>query len=406
MSSAKCKVQNGKWKAVRASPDGNAPTRATILHFPLCTLHFALLLTLCLPLAAFADAGYVSVPDLARQCGLQYKDMTDGMVHAGRLTGKDIKVLLFAGVQSITINGVSVTLAHPVRWNGAALEVPQEAADLISGKTELPAPAESPEAQTHEPAQTSAPTLPRVRTLSAARKVVIDPGHGGDDTGTPARFGNLCEKQIALEVALAVGEHLRSQGVTVIFTRTTDVRPSLEERADLANRENPDLFISIHVNADARRELRGATVYYPAAGALGDHPALLDRARAAVADGEIKPAVFGADGPVGDTALLAVTEAAFESNRARSIQAARCLLRELAPVTGLIEHDNGLVEDYRSIHVLRETHCPAILIETDFLSNRESERKLNTAPYRAAIAQAISKGLMTFLLEPDEGTAP
>ncbi|MGD1002474.1 MAG: N-acetylmuramoyl-L-alanine amidase [Candidatus Brocadiia bacterium] len=362
-----------------------------------------LLLTLCLPLAAFAEAGYVSVLDLAREFGLQYKDMTDGAVHAGRLTGKDIKVVLFADVQSITINGVSVALAHPVRWNGATLEVPEEAADLITGKTEPPARTDSL-ATPPQPVLTA--PLRRTRTLSGARKVVIDPGHGGDDTGTPARLGNLNEKQIALEVALAVGAHLRSQGVTVIFTRTTDVRPSLEERADLANRENPDLFVSIHVNADARKELRGATAYYPAARALDSHPAILDRARAAVEDHEIRPALFGADGPVGNTALLAVTEAAFESNRSRSIEAGRCVLRELAPVTGLIEHDNGLVEDYRSIHVLRETHCPAVLIEMDFLSNRMSERKLNTQAYRTAIAQAISEGLMTFLSEPEEGTAP
>jgi len=357
-----------------------------------------LLLTLCLPLAAFADAGYVSVLDLARDCGLQYKDMTDGTVHAGRLTGKDIKVVLFADVQGITINGVSVALAHPVRWNGAALEVPEEAADLITGKTEMPARPDTVE--------TPAPPLRRARMLSVARKVVLDPGHGGDDTGTPARFGNLNEKEIALEVALAVGAHLRSQGVTVLFTRTTDVRPSLDERTDLANRENPDLFVSIHVNADARKELRGATAYYPAARALGDHPAILDRARAAVADHEITPASFGADGPVGNTALLAVAEAAFESNRARSIEAGRCVLRELAPVTGLIERENGLVEDFRSIHVLRETHCPAVLVEMDFMSNRFSERKLNTQAYRTAIAQAISEGLMTFLSEPEEGTAP
>jgi N-acetylmuramoyl-L-alanine amidase len=363
-----------------------------------------LLLTLCLPLAAFADAGYFSVLDLARERGLQYKDMSDGAVHAGRLTGKDIKVVLFADVRSITINGVSVALAHPVRWSGGTLEVPEEAVVLIAGKAEAPAWTDSLETQ--EPAQTPTPPLRRARTLSVARKIVMDPGHGGDDTGTPARCGDLSEKQIALEVALAVGEHLRSQGVTVIFTRTTDVRPSLEERADLANHENPDLFISIHVNADARKELRGATVYYPAARALGNHPAILDRARAAVANNEIRPAIFGADGVVGNTALLAVTEAAFESNRSQSIEAARCVLNELAPVTGVIEHENGLVEDYRSIHVLRETHCPAILVEMDFLSNRVSERKLNTSAYRTAIAQAISEGLMTFLSEPEEGSTP
>jgi N-acetylmuramoyl-L-alanine amidase len=359
-----------------------------------------LLLMFCLPLGAFADAGYVSVPDLAQQHGLQYTDLTDGTVHAGRLTGKDIKVFLFADVRSITVNGVSTTLAHPVRWNGAALEVPEEAVGLITGKTDMPAAPDSVE--TPAPA----PALRRAWTLPAARKVVIDAGHGGDDPGTQARYGNLDEKEIALEVALAVGARLRNQGVTVLFTRTTDVRPSLEERADLANRENPDLFVSIHVNADARKYLRGATAYYPAAGALGSHLAILDRARAAVQNHEIKPAVFGADGPVGRTALLAVAETAFESNRARSIEAGRCILRELAPVTGLIERENGLIEDFRSIHVLRETHCPAILVETDFLSNRISERKLNVSAYRTAIAQAISEGVMAFLSEPAEGAAP
>jgi N-acetylmuramoyl-L-alanine amidase len=358
---------------------------------------FLLLLAFCLPPAAFAEVGYVSVLDLAREQGLEYKDLSDGAVHAGKLTGKDITVLLFADVRSITINGVSAELAQPVRWNGAALEVPEEAVGLITGKTRLPGSLEAPP---------PAPALRRTWTLPSARKVVIDPGHGGDDTGTPARYGSLSEKEIALDVALAVGAYLRKQGVTAIFTRTTDVRPSLEERADLANRENPDLFISIHVNADVRKELRGATVYYPAAGAVGSHPAILDRARNAVENGEVTPALFGAEGPVGRTALLAVAEAAFESNRARSIEAARCILRELAPVTGLIEHGNGLVEDFRSIHVLRETRCPAILVEMDFMSNRVSERKLNTSAYRAAIGQAISEGLMEFLSEREEGTAP
>jgi N-acetylmuramoyl-L-alanine amidase len=399
VKSEKCKIIARGRAHIRAKPD---PLH--IFHFPLSTfrsaLHFALLLTLLLPLAAFADAGYVSVLDLAREHGLQYKDMSEGDVHAGRLTGKDIKVILFADARSITINGVSAVLARPVRWNGATLEAPEEAVSLIAGNAELPARTDS------DSVATPAPPLRHIRTRPAAAKVVIDPGHGGHDTGTPARYGNLDEKEIALDVALAVGAQLQRQGVTVVFTRTTDVYPELQERAGLANRENPDLFISIHVNADARKDLRGATAYYPAAGALGSHLAILDRARAAVRNHEINPSSFGADGPVGRTALLAVTEAAFESNRARSIEAARCILRNLTPVTGHIERDNGLVEDFRSIHVLRETHCPAILVELDFLSNRISERKLNTSACRAAIAQAISEGLMTYLSESEEGTAP
>ncbi len=97
MQSAKWKMESGSDFARRERADARDDSAFSTLHF-----HFALLLTLCLPLAAFADAGYVSVPDLARQYGLQYKDMSDGVVHAGKLTGKDIKVLLFADVRSIT----------------------------------------------------------------------------------------------------------------------------------------------------------------------------------------------------------------------------------------------------------------------------------------------------------------
>ena len=130
-----------------------------------------------------------------------------------------------------------------------------------------------------------------------------------------------------------------------------------------------------------------------------------ERRRRPTGRSAIRMARYGGSA-VGRTALLAVTEAAFESNRSRSIEAARCVLQDLDPVTGHIERNNGLMEDFRSLHVLRETHCPAILVEMDFLSNRTSERKLNTSAYRSAIARAISEAIMTYLSESEEGTAP
>ena len=230
-----------------------------ILHFLL------LLLTFCLPLAAFADAGYVSVPDLAQRARLavQGHDRRRGprrQAHGQRPQSRPLRRRAEHHDQR-RLRRAGASRALERRRPGGA------------GGSRRPDHRQNGTARRDRTAvETPAPRVEAAWTLSGARKVVIDPGHGGDDTGTPARFGNLDEKEIALEVALAVGAHLRSQGVTVLFTRTTDVRPSLEERADLANRENPDLFISIHVNADARKELRGATAYYPAAGALGSHP--------------------------------------------------------------------------------------------------------------------------------------
>ena len=221
----------------------------------------------------------------------------------------------------------------------------------------------------------------------------------------------LEEKEVALEVALAVGATLEKHGVTVVYTRRRDVFVELEDRTALANREHPDLFLSIHVNADARKELRGAMVFYPAADAIGNHPDLMGRAEEAVQSTDDTARKYrsdiarfsGAGGPVGRTAMLALLGTDFENYRARSVEAALCLQKALAPVTGLAEGNGGPTEDFRSIHVLRETHCPAILCEMDFLSNRYSERKLTTHGYRAAIAQAISEGVLAFLAESSGG---
>ena len=95
----------------------------------------------------------------------------------------------------------------------------------------------------------SSATTTRVPRKRVAPRVIIDPGHGGRDPGAPMRSSGLREKDIALQVALKVGDALRGKGVDVFYTRVKDTLIALDDRGRMANQAKGDVFISIHVNA-------------------------------------------------------------------------------------------------------------------------------------------------------------
>jgi N-acetylmuramoyl-L-alanine amidase len=95
----------------------------------------------------------------------------------------------------------------------------------------------------------AAPAFRRASRSPVAARVIIDPGHGGRDPGAPVRNTSLREKDIALQVALKVGDALRGKGVEVYYTRVKDTLIALHDRGRMANQAKGDLFISIHVNA-------------------------------------------------------------------------------------------------------------------------------------------------------------
>lgn len=99
--------------------------------------------------------------------------------------------------------------------------------------------------------------------VSRIRTVVIDPGHGGKDPGAISRNGKYKEKNITLSVALKLGELIKSNypGIKVIYTRSTDKYVELAQRAEIANRNKADLFISIHVNSAKATQARGTETF-------------------------------------------------------------------------------------------------------------------------------------------------
>lgn len=332
-------------------------------------------------------AEYISAAELARANGLEYKDMGLGASHACKLSKDGREVILFDGMKNVLVDGAAVTLSQPVQWNGSALMVPSDVAAFFSGAAATPdaTPDETPEEPTRGPAL----SLVVPDRLSVTATVVVDAGHGGEDPGTHG--GGLVEKDLNLDVAKRVARYLQDHGVKVVMTRSRDVAVALPDRTDLANRVNPDLFLSIHSNWMPVSSLRGAMLLYPKEG-VQFRAAAGGRGSSATISGS----AVGAGGPLSATVQRVAAAIAFDSFRVSSIEAAFRLQAALDPITGLYE-SNGVMEDRRNLHVLRETRAPAVIVEIDFLSNRISAQKLATSAYRAQIADAIGRATLSYL---------
>lgn len=355
------------------------------------SLPAVLVLLAAISLSAYAQDSAVDARALAQEMDLTYEVIGGGAIHSAKMSGKGHQILIFAGIGNIVIDSETKLVSEPVRWNGKNLVLSQEAADLIREKLGVRVVRAAPPVATATATPGQAPAIRPVKTGNF--HVVLDAGHGGKDPGAVGRT-ELREKDINLEVALRLGRTLQSKGVKVTYTRNSDVYVELDDRAAIANRANPDLFISIHTNADERRGLRGAMTLYPDNG-VDDKPGIMGRALAAAS--KVSAGFLGANGSLGQGALLPAVSATFEGNRIRSIQAARTIQNSLAPVTGRFYRDNGIIEDFRGLRVLRSVHAPAVLVEVDFLSNTTSERKLATTSYRTSIAEALNKGVIDFL---------
>jgi N-acetylmuramoyl-L-alanine amidase len=212
-------------------------------------------------------------------------------------------------------------------------------------------------------------------------RIVLDAGHGGWDLGTVGRQG-LLEKDLVLDVTQRLGKLLEARlGSDVVFTRTGDYYLSLDQRADLANQSQADLFVSVHANYSSSATARGVETYYT-------------NFFSAPGSKEIEnPESGGTLKPV--TASLSagsLHEKTEESRRlAGSVQ--RVLAATLAAKNPDIR-DRGIKES--TFAVLTGTTMPAILTEISFVSSPADERNLESEAYRQQIAEAIYKGIARY----------
>ncbi len=173
--------------------------------------------------------------------------------------------------------------------------------------------------------------------------IVIDPGHGGNDTGA-LRCGIL-EKNITLDIALKVRDILKEKGFTnIIMTRTTDKTLSLAERVETANSNSADIYVSIHINASVKSEINGIETHY-------------------------------------------YSEKGYD--------AAKIMHKEL--MSKISAADRGLFKS--KFYVINHTEAPAVLLELGFISNEKERNSLISQTRQTASAQAIADGIVKYLTE-------
>lgn len=211
-------------------------------------------------------------------------------------------------------------------------------------------------------------------------KIVIDPGHGGDDHGTMSSNG-LYEKDVVLDVALRLGKLLQGLGAEVIYTRATDRYLPLEARTAIANREGADLFISVHANSSPDRDARGVETYYL------NFTTSAESLEVAARENTVSRR------PVSELRDL-VQKIAQQNRIAESHEFADDV--EAALTRNLSGERNRGVREAPFI-VLTGANMPAILSEISFLSNSEDENNLKSSHYRQKIAQALYDGISTYV---------
>jgi N-acetylmuramoyl-L-alanine amidase len=252
---------------------------------------------------------------------------------------------------------------------------------------EISAAAEPPRAEA-TPREVPAAVPPRQAHAAVPAKIVLDPGHGGDDPGAQ---GYAVEKEVTLAIARRVAALLDERlGAEVVLTRTADTTLPLSARTAQANAADADLFVSIHANASPSRRRRGIETYY-----LNNTS---DRATIRLAAME-----NGLDliRPAGGTDLRYILSDLVQVGKMEeSIALARAVQGRLV---GRLRRRHADVVDLGvkqgPFYVLVGAYMPCVLVETSFLTHPTEGPRLASAGYREAVAEGIYDGIARFLAD-------
>ncbi|MGV8059603.1 MAG: N-acetylmuramoyl-L-alanine amidase [Smithellaceae bacterium] len=203
--------------------------------------------------------------------------------------------------------------------------------------------------------------------LSAAEKkhlVVIDPAHGGQDTGVKIT-DKVGEKDITLAIALGLQKELAKEGnFEIVLTRDSDKLISIEDRRKEISKIKPDVFLSLHINGGFGKAATGFEIYYPGFRDITDQ-------KKQVKDGQ-KDA-----------------KSKYLNDSVRLAQIIQKKLDSLFPRKG-----RGLRE--ADTPVLEEMNVPAVVVEIGFATNLEERKKLLSANTQSEIAKTLAKGIILF----------
>lgn len=283
-----------------------------------------------------------------------------------------------------------------VRVTDDGRSTPRSQAKEPSARAEIirPEPAATPGAPSSLPLAPpqAPPALPATNAMggfSLARqlglrvsRVVIDPGHGGHDPG--AQANRLSESRLVLDVALRLERILVKRNLEVILTRRADAFVPLEERTAIANREQADLFLSIHANASQNSKVRGVETYFLNFASNPEAEALAARENSSSGRAmHSLPEIVRA---------IALNNKLDESRDFAGL-VQRAMIKRLKPQNSAVR-DLGVKQ--APFAVLIGAAMPSVLAEISFLTNRTEGGLLRNGAYRQRIAEALADATMQY----------
>ena len=321
-----------------------------------------------LPVYSIGGATYYPLVTL---CELRGVDMQyDALARTASLRKDNSRVNLRAGDGLVLVNDNMMQLNAPVDIYQGTIVVPRQFKEQVFDVL------------------FKAPALGYRRTGAGKiklNKIVIDPGHGGNDPGAIGRTG-LREKDVNLDISRKLNTLLIREGVQTVLTRSNDRFIPLSTRVNIANRSGADLFVCIHSNANRSRSISGFEVYYVA-------PSVSDSKRAAftarIANPNLKDASFSSNSR--DLRAI-VWDMIYTNSRAESIELSHSLCRLMDSCIDA----NILGAKGARFQVLKGVTMPGVLIEIGFVSNAKEERLLRTDAYRQKIAEGILEGIRQY----------
>ncbi len=225
-------------------------------------------------------------------------------------------------------------------------------------------------------------------TRRRMKTIVIDPGHGGNESGAKGIYGTL-EKDITLNISKKLKETIeRGLKYRVIMTREADIVVPLERRAAIANNNKADLFISIHINGSRRVNARGSETFFLSLNATDEEARRLAyfENNSEELGGQVPESDF-------DDLKLILWDMAQSAYLKQSSQLAEFVQLEL---NELLQTQNRGIKQ-APFKVLTGVACPAILVEVAFITNPEEEKMLGAEDFQTKVAEAIYRALNRFL---------
>lgn len=223
------------------------------------------------------------------------------------------------------------------------------------------------------------------------KTVVIDPGHGGADPGAVGKTSK--EKDLTLSISLMLGELIKKQypDVKVIYTRTDDSFVELYKRAEIANKNNADLFICVHINASGSTSAYGAETFVMGIDKTGANLQVAKLENSVVLKEDNYLDKYDGFDP-NDPETHIIFSLYQNANLTQSLLFAQALQDNL--VKKLKRHDRGVKQ--AGFLVLWKTTMPSVLVELGFISNPDEEKYLNSAEGKEELSRGLFNAFSEF----------